>query len=75
MLITALIMGFAGSLHCAGMCSPLVMAMTSMKRGALINKLIYNSGRILTYGFFGALVSSVGAILPLSKYQNLFSIA
>lgn len=74
MLITALIMGLAGSLHCVGMCSPLVMAITNMKRSVLMNKLIYNSGRILTYGFFGALVSSVGAILPFSKYQHLFSI-
>jgi sulfite exporter TauE/SafE len=74
MLTTALIMGFAGSLHCVGMCSPLVMAVTAVKRAALFYKLLYNAGRILTYSFFGVLVSSLGAVLPFSGFQNLFSI-
>jgi sulfite exporter TauE/SafE len=56
------------------MCSPLAMAVTNMKRSVLLNKLLYNFGRILTYGLFGALVSSAGAVLPLSKFQNLFSV-
>ncbi|HEX5171019.1 MAG TPA: sulfite exporter TauE/SafE family protein [Cyclobacteriaceae bacterium] len=74
MLITAFILGFAGSLHCVGMCSPLAMAVTNMKRSVLLNKLLYNLGRILTYGLFGAMISLAGFMLPLSKFQNLFSI-
>ena len=72
---TALIIGFAGSVHCLGMCSPLVMAVSSLKPSALLNRLLYNSGRIVTYAVMGALVSGIGMILPLHKFQNIISIA
>ena len=74
MIVTALIMGFAGSMHCVGMCSPLAMAVSSMNANALLNKIIYNTGRIFTYGLLGAAVTTTGFITPLSKYQNLVSI-
>ena len=74
MWLTALIMGFAGSMHCLGMCSPLVMAVTSMKTSAVLNRSIYNAGRVLVYGLLGAIVASVGIILPLHKIQNIVSI-
>lgn len=67
-------MGFAGSLHCIGMCSPLAMAVTNMNQRVLGNKLFYNLGRILTYGVFGALVSSLNFLVPLSDFQNLLSL-
>ncbi|HMR57037.1 MAG TPA: sulfite exporter TauE/SafE family protein, partial [Cyclobacteriaceae bacterium] len=51
---TAIVLGLAGSLHCAGMCSPLAMAVTA-KKPFVINKVVYNSGRILIYGLLGAL--------------------
>lgn len=72
---TALILGFAGSVHCLGMCSPLVMAVSGVSRTAVLNRFIYNAGRILTYGVLGAIVASVGLIIPLHKYQNILSIA
>ena len=74
MWITALILGFAGSLHCVGMCSPLAMAVSNVTPRALLNRFIYNMGRILTYGVLGASIGSLTMILPLSKYQNLVSI-
>jgi sulfite exporter TauE/SafE len=74
MIVTALIMGLAGSLHCLGMCSPLAMAVTNMNSKALLHRTMYNAGRILTYSLLGALVSSLGYILPLLKFQNLISI-
>ncbi len=75
MELTALVLGFAGSLHCLGMCSPLVMAVTSTKPGTLLNRMIYNAGRILTYACIGAVVSGVGFMLPLHRFQNVLSIA
>lgn len=69
MLTTAFILGLTGSLHCAGMCSPLAFAVTSMKKGVWINRLVYNLGRILTYGILGAVVSTIGVALPLEKFQ------
>ncbi len=74
MWLTALIMGLAGSLHCAGMCSPLAMTITSMNSPAISNRLLYNAGRILTYGILGASVATMGLILPLPKFQNILSI-
>ena len=62
MLTTALILGFAGSLHCAGMCSPLAFAVTS--KSGFLNKILYNLGRILMYCILGAIVSSIGVVLP-----------
>ncbi len=74
MELTALILGFAGSLHCLGMCSPLIMAVTATKPGALLNRTVYNAGRILTYACMGAVVSGVAFMLPLHRFQNILSI-
>lgn len=74
MWLTALMIGFAGSLHCLGMCSPLVLAVTSMKPSALLNRTVYNAGRIATYASMGAVVAGIGMALPLHRFQNIISI-
>src|SRR6187402_1561496 len=63
MLTTALILGFAGSLHCAGMCSPLAFAVTN--KSGIANKILYNVGRIFMYCLLGAIVSTIGVVLPV----------
>jgi sulfite exporter TauE/SafE len=73
MYYTALIMGLAGSLHCAGMCSPLAMAVTRNKP-FLASKIVYNTGRILTYGVLGGMVAVLGSFVNLSTYQQALSI-
>jgi sulfite exporter TauE/SafE len=73
MWYTALLMGFAGSLHCAGMCSPLAMAVTQHKP-FLINKVLYNSGRILIYATMGAIAASLGNVFIIEPYQGLISL-
>lgn len=75
MWVTAIILGLAGSLHCAGMCSPLMMAVSNSSAHAVANRLFYNAGRILTYAILGSVVSALGVLLPIAKYQNLLSIA
>ncbi|MFM9841021.1 MAG: sulfite exporter TauE/SafE family protein [Cyclobacteriaceae bacterium] len=72
-LLTALIMGLAGSLHCAGMCSPLAFALTKSKP-FLRSGILYNSGRVLVYALLGGLASSFGSILHLAPYQKILSI-
>lgn len=74
MWISALLIGLAGSLHCLGMCSPLAMAVTTLRRPFLLNRLVYNGGRIFTYGLLGALVSSFGSLFGLSGFQNFLTI-
>jgi len=73
MLYTAIIMGLAGSLHCAGMCSPLAMAMTRNKP-FLRSGILYNSGRIFLYGLLGALAAAFGSFIHLNAYQQIISI-
>ena len=73
MFYTAVIMGLAGSLHCAGMCSPLAMAVTHNKP-FLLSGIIYNSGRVLVYALLGALAATFGSALHLAPYQQTVSI-
>jgi len=71
-------MGFAGSLHCAGMCGPLVLAMPVApgKFGShLAGKIAYNAGRIVTYATLGLLFGLFGQFLGLAGLQRWISIA
>lgn len=77
MLWPALVMGFAGSLHCAGMCGPLALALpvTSTNRARFIaGRMLYNAGRILTYAALGTLFGLVGKTLVLAGLQRGLSI-
>ncbi len=71
MLWTALVLGFLGSFHCIGMCGPIALAVGG-KRGQtfLVNKVIYNLGRSLTYSGLGLLVGSIGFSLSLAGIQQ-----
>jgi len=73
MMLTAILIGFVGSLHCVGMCSPLAAAVTSVSRRVILSKLLYNFGRILTYGAMGACVGAFGSIAVITPYQGLLS--
>ncbi len=72
MLLTAFFLGLAGSLHCVGMCSPLIMAVTSQKP-IIARKLLYNTGRIFTYGVLGSSAATVGMFIQLTAYQQILS--
>lgn len=77
MIIAAVILGLAGSLHCVGMCGPLSMAVPGLY-GSTINKwigaFIYHSGRALTYAGFGLIFGSVGKSLSLAGMQTRISV-
>jgi sulfite exporter TauE/SafE len=73
MLITALLLGLTGSLHCLGMCSPLVMAVTH-HQPFLKNRILYNIGRVFAYVVFGAVAGSAGTLLDFSGAQKIFSL-
>jgi sulfite exporter TauE/SafE len=58
--------GLAGSLHCLGMCGPIVLSYSVGLRGPkLAAHAAYNAGRILTYMFLGALAGTAGRGLGL----------
>ena len=74
----ALILGFAGSMHCAVMCGPLALMLPSGggSRGSfLAGRVIYNLGRILTYAALGAVFGAIGATLVFAGFQRWISLA
>ena len=73
MLYTAIMMGLAGSFHCAGMCSPLAMAVTR-NNPFLLSSVLYNSGRILVYAILGSVAAAFGSFIQLFSYQQVISV-
>lgn len=73
-----LAIGFIGSLHCLGMCGPIVLTLPGAARERwrfLGGRLLYNVGRALTYAALGALVGIVGQSFALAGYQRWLGIA
>lgn len=70
-------MGLLGSIHCAVMCGPLLIAVQGNQKlswSQMLNKLLYQSGRILTYGFLGLLLGLVGNVASVQGWQQFFSL-
>jgi sulfite exporter TauE/SafE len=77
MLFAAFIMGFVGSLHCAAMCGPLVLAMPVVGRGksAMVSsRIVYSAGRVAMYSLLGVAFGVVGKSLLLAGFQQWLSI-
>lgn len=77
MLWTAFLLGLAGSLHCAGMCGPLAMALPATgggRGGFWAGRLAYNGGRLVTYSLLGLVLGLVGKSLALAGVQRWVSI-
>lgn len=77
-LWTAFLLGSLGSLHCAGMCGPLVLALpgTGGTRTAwLLGLVASNAGRLATYCALGAGLGLVGQTFALAGLQRWLSLA
>ncbi|MDN5213891.1 sulfite exporter TauE/SafE family protein [Fulvivirgaceae bacterium BMA12] len=73
----ALVIGVGGSVHCLGMCGPIALAIPVKNHGlntVLINRLIYNLGRVTTYGAMGLVVGVVGLGIEIAGIQKYLSI-
>ena len=76
MIWSAFLIGLVGSLHCVGMCGPLVITFTSKAgRAAYISFALYHFSRILIYMFVGALFGLLGTAFNLLDYQRIGAIA
>ena len=66
--LAILLAGLAGGFgHCISMCGPLVATLTfGEKRQGLLHHLLYNLGRVTTYGILGAIVGLSGSFLVLT---------
>lgn len=70
-------MGLLGSVHCIGMCGPLVMALPILHLNLLqkaIATILYHLGKITTYGLLGMLVGVFGKQIPFYNVQQHLSI-
>lgn len=77
-LFSGFIIGLLGSFHCVGMCGPIVLSLPGglfSKWSFIINRLLYNSGRIITYMMLGALFGLLGNRLNLFGLQQFISIS
>lgn len=74
---TAFGLGFVGSLHCLGMCGPLVLAMpkpAAGQAGFLTQRLLHNMGRIATYMLLGGLFGTLGGVVAWAGYQRVLCV-
>lgn len=73
----AFFMGLVGSLHCAVMCGPIVLALPIQKYGLLnrsIQLVTYQLGRILVYTIFGCIAGWLGSRLSIFGNQKTLSL-
>ncbi|MFC2114525.1 sulfite exporter TauE/SafE family protein [Bacteroidota bacterium] len=76
-LITALTLGFIGSAHCAGMCGPIALALPLNRKNLwtrISGSLVYNLGKIITYGILGLVFGLFGQGLLMAGFQQWVSI-
>jgi len=70
-LLTALLAGLLGGVHCVGMCGGIVAAFSFRADGThppFSFHLAYNLGRITSYALFGALAGTLGASFKLAQF-------
>jgi sulfite exporter TauE/SafE len=81
-LIGPLFIGFVGSLHCLGMCGPLVMAyslhirpaggrpmeISSLWSKGLSHHIAFHLGRLFTYGLLGALSAGLAHLVEFNQF-------
>jgi len=74
---TGFVIGLVGSLHCIGMCGPIVIALPGRNTSRLrflASRLIYNSGRVISYTILGVIAGLLGASLSMAGFQQGLSI-
>jgi sulfite exporter TauE/SafE len=79
--ILAFTAGLAGGAHCVGMCGPIVASYslhgkssdtTALLSEKIIPHIFYNTGRVITYAFIGALSGLTGSFVnSVSGLQNV----
>lgn len=77
-MLSALALGFLGSFHCIGMCGPIVLALPSHQQHRYVkvySSLLYNFGRVITYGILGLIFGLLGEGIYLGGLQQIVSIA
>jgi sulfite exporter TauE/SafE len=74
----AIALGLLGSLHCAAMCGPLMLALPVPVGGAgrfVAGRIMYQLGRVATYCLLGVVAGIIGKSILLAGLQRWLSIA
>jgi uncharacterized protein len=83
-LFPSFIVGLIGSLHCLGMCGPLIVAYSLHLSGAgtaplpagvkagMWHHIFFHAGRLATYGFLGALAAGIFYLANLTLFFKQF---
>jgi uncharacterized protein len=77
-LFSAFLVGFLGSFHCIGMCGPIALSLPVNKASVtsiIGGRVLYNSGRIMTYALLGLVFGLIGHTISLAGFQKGLSIA
>lgn len=77
LMLAAVSLGIMGSFHCIGMCGPIALALPLGRESRwkqVSGSIVYNGGRVATYGLFGFLFGLVGKGFVLGGYQQIMSI-
>ncbi|MFZ1573551.1 MAG: sulfite exporter TauE/SafE family protein [Chlorobiota bacterium] len=77
MILAGFILGITVSLHCAGMCGPLVLFLNAGESNIykmMSRNLFYGLGKTITYAFLGGLVGLFGMSLNLIGLQQIMSL-
>lgn len=76
-LISAFMIGLAGSFHCIGMCGPIAVSLGGNGRTGLefiLKRIVYNLGRIFSYALLGLVFGFLGDRLSLFGLQRWLSV-
>jgi len=73
----AFLIGFIGSFHCVGMCGAIALSLPVKSlpiQQRNIGLVLYNLGRVFTYGVIGILFGIIGRTFYLGGFQKVLSI-
>ena len=76
--VVAFILGLLGSLHCAAICGPLMLALPGLPGGVgrfVAGRIIYQLGRVMTYCLLGVFAGFIGKSIFLAGLQRWLSIS
>lgn len=71
-LISGLLMGLLGSMHCIGMCGPIIVVVHN--NSSFFHRLMYHSGRIFIYGCLGIALGLIGKTFTIALSQQSISV-
>lgn len=77
-IFSGLILGLLGSFHCIAMCGPIALSIPSAavsKWSFIKGRLMYNSGRIVTYAFLGMIFGFLGNRINMFGMQQGLAIS